>query len=68
MTKASPAGAPVAETFEAELASITEKGKDLKGEQRIFYQSIVERVSNNVQVLADLRREHTALRSHLTQE
>lgn len=62
-----PAGAAVAETFEEELASITEKGKDLKGEQRVFYQSIVERVSNNVQVLADLRQEHTTLRSHLTE-
>jgi hypothetical protein len=56
---------PVAETFEAELAQITEKGKDLKGEQRIFYQSIVERVANNVEVLATLRTEHTGLRAKL---
>jgi chromosome segregation ATPase len=57
----------VAETFEDELAAITEKGKDLKGDQRIFYQSIVERVANNVEVLAGLRTEHTQLREKLRQ-
>ena len=56
---------PATETFEAELASIIEKGTDLKGEERMFYQSIVERVKNNVDVLADLRQEHTQLRSKL---
>ena len=57
--------AAVAETFEAELASLKEKGKDMKGEQKLFYQSIVERIENNVQVLADLREEHTQLRAKL---
>ena len=56
---------PVAETFEAELASIKEKGKDLKGTSRDFYVSIVQRLENNEQVLADLRKEHTALRDQL---
>jgi hypothetical protein len=56
---------PVAETFEAELQSIAEKGKDLKGEQKVFYNSIVERVANNVQVLADLRKDHSDLRGKL---
>lgn len=57
--------AAVAETFEAELASLKEKGKDMKGEQKLFYTSIVERIENNVQVLADLREEHTQLRAKL---
>jgi hypothetical protein len=55
----------VADTFEADLAAIKEKGKDLKGEQREFYQSIVDRVANNVAVLASLRAEHTQLRKRL---
>lgn len=55
------------ETFEEELASIKEKGKDLKGEQRVFYQSIVERVSNNAETLAELRSEHTQLRAKLAE-
>jgi hypothetical protein len=55
----------VTQTFEAELARITDKGKDFKGDQRIFYQSIVERVANNVKVLANLRTEHTQLREKL---
>lgn len=53
------------ENFEAELASIRAKGKDLKGEQRVFYTSIVQRVENNSQTLNDLRKEHTALREKL---
>ena len=57
--------AVVAETFEAELASLKEKGKDMKGEQKLFYNSIVERIENNVHVLADLREEHTQLREKL---
>ncbi|OHT05564.1 hypothetical protein TRFO_26631 [Tritrichomonas foetus] len=56
---------PVAETFQEELKIINEKGKEFKGEQRDFYRSIVQRVENNVQVLADLREEHTSLRSKL---
>lgn len=63
--KAAPEVAPVAETFERELESIREKEKDLKGEQRKFFSSIVERVKNNVDVLAELRQEHTALRATL---
>jgi hypothetical protein len=63
--KPPPSPEPVAETFEAELKAINEKGKDLKGDQKVFYNSIVERVANNVQVLADLRAEHTALRAKL---
>jgi hypothetical protein len=63
--KPPPSPDPVAETFEVELKSINDKGKDLKGEQKVFYNSIVERVANNVQVLADLRAEHTALRAKL---
>ena len=55
----------VAETFEAELASIKEKGKDLKGTDRDFYISIVQRLENNEQVIADLRKEHSALRDQL---
>lgn len=58
---------PVAETFQAELASIVEKGKDLKGEKRENYQSIVQRIENNNQVLSDLREEHTSLREKLTE-
>lgn len=58
---------PVAETFQAELASINEKGKDLKGEKRENYQSIVQRLENNCQVLSDLRDEHTQLREKLGQ-
>ncbi|KAK8894345.1 hypothetical protein M9Y10_022780 [Tritrichomonas musculus] len=57
---------PVAENFKAELASIVEKGKDLKGEKRENYQSIVQRIENNNQVLSDLREEHTQLREKLT--
>jgi hypothetical protein len=56
---------PVAETFKTELRAIQEKGKDLKGEQKVFYNSIVERVANNVQVLADFREEHSQLREKL---
>jgi len=63
--KAMTSSTAVAETFEAELAAIKEKGKDLKGETKVFYGSIVDRVSNNVQVLADLRKEHTQLRTKL---
>jgi hypothetical protein len=65
---APPAPEQVAETFEAELQSIQEKGKDLKGDSKAFYNSIVERVANNVQVLADLRAEHTALRAQLAEQ
>lgn len=57
----------VAETFEADLASIKEKGRDLKGTDRDFYNSIVQRLENNEQVLSDLRKEHTQLRSSLAQ-
>lgn len=57
----------VAETFEADLASIKEKGKDLKGTDRDFYNSIVQRLENNEQVLSDLRKEHTQLRTSLAQ-
>ncbi|EAY12628.1 hypothetical protein TVAG_074560 [Trichomonas vaginalis G3] len=56
---------PIAESFEAELASIKEKGKDLKGTERDFYTSIVQRLENNDQVLQDLRKEHTQLRAEL---
>ncbi|OHT16285.1 hypothetical protein TRFO_13291 [Tritrichomonas foetus] len=58
---------PVAETFQAELAAINEKGKDLKGEKRENYKSIVQRLENNCQVLADLREELTMLREKLGQ-
>ncbi|OHT04784.1 hypothetical protein TRFO_06239 [Tritrichomonas foetus] len=58
---------PVAETFQAELAAINEKGKELKGEKRENYRSIVQRLENNCQVLADLREEHTSLREKLGQ-
>jgi len=57
----------ITETFEEELASIKEKGKDLKGDSRDFYSSIVQRLENNVQVLADLREEHTNLRKQLSE-
>lgn len=58
---------PVAETFEEELTSIKEKGKNLKGEQWKFYTSIVQRVENNCQALNDLRKEHSSLREKLTE-
>ena len=57
----------VTETFEEELAAITEKGKDLKGEQRVFYQSIVERIKNNVEALAEMRNDHSQLRARLAE-
>jgi hypothetical protein len=65
---APPAPDPVAETFEDGLHAIQDKGKDLKGDQKVFYNSIVERVANNVQVLSDLRQEHTSLRSKLSEQ
>lgn len=58
----------VAPTFEAELAQIKENGKDIKGKtNRNFYNSIVERIENNVKVLAELRAEHSALRTRLNE-
>jgi hypothetical protein len=66
--KAPVARASVTETFEAELRAIKEKGKDRKGDEKIFYNSIVERVENNKQVLADLRVEHNALRTKLREQ
>jgi hypothetical protein len=65
--KRPPSPDPVAETFESDLAKIQEKGKELKGEQKVFYNSIVDRVRNNVQVLADQREEHVQLRAKLHQ-
>lgn len=56
---------PVAETFEEELKVINERGKEFKGEQRDFYRSIVQRLENNVQILNDLRDEHSSLRQKL---
>ena len=56
---------PTAENFEAQVASIKQKGKDLKGDQRDFFQSIIQRLENNIQVLDDLRKEHTAARNQL---
>lgn len=56
---------PVAETFQEELKVINERGKEFKGEQRDFYRSIVQRLENNVQILNDLRDEHTSLRQKL---
>ena len=54
------------ETFEKELEQIKENGKEIKGQNnRNFYKSIVERLENNVKVLAELRQEHTALRERL---
>lgn len=55
----------VAETFEEELKSINERGKDFKGEKRDFYRSIVQRLENNCQILSDLRDEHSQLRQKL---
>ncbi|EAX93836.1 hypothetical protein TVAG_177440 [Trichomonas vaginalis G3] len=58
----------VAPTFEAELAQIKENGKDIKGKtNRNFYNSIVERIENNVKVLAELRAEHSSLRTRLSE-
>ena len=57
----------VTENFQAELASIREKGKDLKGEKRESYKSIVQRLENNNQVLSDLREELTSLRERLNE-
>jgi hypothetical protein len=65
LAKRPPSPDPVAETFESDLARIQEKGKDLKGEQKQFYNSIVDRVRNNVQVLADQREQHHQLRKKL---
>lgn len=55
----------IAESFEAQVESIKQKGKDLKGENRDFFQSIVQRLENNNQVLDDLRKEHAAARAQL---
>lgn len=66
MRPSSPSGAPVAETFQRELEQLQEKEKELKGEQRKFFGSIVERVKNNVDCLASLREEHATLRARLT--
>lgn len=56
------------ETFEKELAQIKENGKEIKGQNnRNFYKSIVERIENNVKVLAELRQEHAALRERLNE-
>jgi hypothetical protein len=65
LPKSPPEREPVAETFEKELAEIMEREKDLKGEQRTFFSSIVERVRNNVDVLHVLREEHNILRTKL---
>ena len=54
------------ETFEKDLARIKENGKEIKGtNNRNFYKSIVERIENNVKVLAELRDEHSQLRDRL---
>ena len=55
------------EPFQAEINSIKEKGKDLKGEQRENYRSIIQRLENNSHVLSDLCEEHTQLRERLQQ-
>ena len=56
---------PIAESFEAQVESIKQKGKDLKGDSRDFFQSIIQRLENNNQVLDDLRKEHTVARNQL---
>jgi hypothetical protein len=61
-----PEPEPVAETFEKELEDMKEKEREMKGEQRKFFSSIVERVRNNVEVLRSLREEHLALRTRLS--
>ena len=54
------------ETFEKDLERIKENGKDIKGQNnRNFFKSIVERIENNVKVLAELRTEHSQLRDKL---
>ena len=54
------------ETFEKDLARIKENAKEIKGaNNRNFYKSIVERIENNVKVLAELREEHSQLRDRL---
>ena len=53
--------------FEKELSEITEIGKDLKGEQRSFFNSIIMRIDNNNHVLTDLCEEHTVLRNKLNE-
>jgi hypothetical protein len=63
--KQPPPPAPVAPTFEEDLERIKEKGKELKGDQKICYNSIVDRVANNVQVLAADREEFGQLRDRL---
>lgn len=57
----------VTETFEKELDQIKEFGKELKGDRREFFNSIVQRVENNKQALQDLREEHTKMREYLKQ-
>ncbi|OHT14269.1 hypothetical protein TRFO_15434 [Tritrichomonas foetus] len=51
--------------FEKDLNEIKEIGKDLKGEQRLFFNSIIMRLDNNNHVLTDLCEEHTQLRKKL---
>lgn len=58
---------PVAETFEKELEQIKENARELKGTNKVFYDSIVNRIENNCRALKDLREEHTVLRGRLTE-
>jgi len=53
------------ENFQEEIDSIKEKGKDLKGEKKNFFNSIVQRIESSVQILSDLREEHSGLRKRL---
>ena len=51
---------PVTETFQAELASIIEKGKDMKGEKRENYQSIVQRIEQSSSIRSSRRAHPTS--------
>ena len=53
--------------FNRELNEVKEVGKDFKGEQRQFFNSIIMRLENNNNVFSDLCEEHTQLRKKLNE-
>lgn len=57
----------IIQDFEKDLAEIKEIGKDFKGDQRVFFNSIIMRLENNNNVLSDLCQDHTLLRKRLNE-
>ena len=58
---------PIYETFQKELIELQENGKDLKGEKKNFYNSIILRIENSIHILENLRTEHSSLRKKISQ-